>query len=105
MRVGKGEAGKGGKSGKKFHVGKSGKTLTAIGLPADINGHLPYITLAGTGYTEIEDHRGVLQLDDNCIRLLSPIGVIHIEGRDLKAKRMDSEKISIEGNVKSISFE
>ena len=84
---------------------RTAEVLRSFGLPADAAGSLPYMTLTGNHYFEAEDHCGVLQMDENCIRILSAGGVIRLNGKRMRAICMDNERISVDGLINSITFE
>ncbi|MCR5611100.1 MAG: YabP/YqfC family sporulation protein [Clostridiales bacterium] len=85
--------------------GRSGRALTAAGLPADSDCRMPVVTITGGRYLKAEHHMGVLLLTENCVRLYSRMGIIRIEGRRLAASDMDGDVILLEGEVRSVSFE
>lgn len=59
----------------------------------------------GKELLEVENHGGVLEFTDECIRLYSKMGIIRIEGRTLDIRLADSESIIINGIIESISYE
>lgn len=79
--------------------------LRAADLPPEVCGALPCMTLVGERSLRVEQHRGILQITDECVRLYSEIGVIRICGKSLRVCGMDNERIAISGVILSVGFE
>lgn len=59
----------------------------------------------GKELLEVENHGGVLEFTDKCIRLYSKLGIIRIEGKGIDIRLADSESVIINGLIESISYE
>ncbi len=79
--------------------------LGAVDLPPEACGRIPYITVTGDRYMKVEQHRGILQVTAECVRLYSEVGIIRICGSRLLVSDMDNESISLSGCIKSVGFE
>ena len=84
---------------------RRGAYLASCGIPADAECKVPTVFLTGDRYLKVEHHRGVLLITPKVIRLLSPLGVLRIEGAGLAAASMDRDSLIIEGKVRSVAFE
>lgn len=84
---------------------RRGRRLNGLGFPADADCRLPVVTITGGGWVKAEHHTGLLQLTETRVRLCSRIGLITIEGEGLAAADMDGDSITLEGRVRSVTFE
>lgn len=84
---------------------KKGRLFTGIGFPADCDGSVPCVTLTGTEYALVENHRGLLQLTECCVKLYSCIGIIRVDGRGIRASELDDSAILLQGRIERVSYE
>lgn len=73
-------------------------------LPKEITLNLPKISIIGNNQMLIENHKGVIEYTPQRIRVNSSIGVIRIQGSDMKLKNIAADDIMIIGEVKEIEF-
>lgn len=76
----------------------------ALELPKDIVMDLPKITLIGNIQVNIINHKGIIEYTDNTLRINSSIGVVRINGSELKLKTILLEEIIVTGNIESLEI-
>jgi sporulation protein YqfC len=78
------------------------KLSDAAELPYELVLNLPKITVIGDMQALIENHKGIVQYEDNVIRINSSIGMIKIIGRNLTIKNIMAEEIIINGSIEVV---
>lgn len=78
------------------------KFLDAMELPIELLSDVPRITLIGNSNLLIENHKGIIEYDENIIRLVSKISV---SGNYLKVEEINNDEIFITGEFINIEFE
>jgi sporulation protein YqfC len=73
-------------------------------LPKDITLNLPKISMIGSNQMLVENHRGVIEYTPQRIRVNSSIGVIRVQGNEMKLKNIAADDIMITGGIKAIEF-
>ncbi len=73
-------------------------------LPREIMLNLPRITMIGNNQMIVENHKGVIEYTPERIRVNSSIGVIRVQGKDMKLKNIATDDIMITGGMKAIEF-
>ena len=73
-------------------------------LPRDIMLNLPKISMIGNNQMLVENHRGVIEYSPQRIRVNSSIGVIRIQGNDMKLKNIAADDIMITGEIRTTEF-
>ncbi|NLI60230.1 MAG: sporulation protein YqfC [Clostridiales bacterium] len=73
-------------------------------LPKEITLNMPKISLIGNNQMLVENHRGIIEYTPNLIRVNSTVGVIRIQGNELKLRNIATEDIMINGGIKSMEF-
>lgn len=74
-------------------------------VPKEINTNEPKITIAGFKKMLIENYKVILEYQDIYIRIKTHIGIININGFNLKLGEMTSDDIVITGDIETIDFE
>lgn len=74
-------------------------------FPKDIVLGLPKITITGENEIIIENHKGIVQFEDNIVRVNSEIGLISIHGKNFSILFIGGETITISGLFKSLVYE
>jgi|GEM_PF-2713028 len=92
-------------SGSRRRADAGARLLTAIDLPPDAGGRLPYITVTGNSYVCVGCHCGILQLSPQCVRLYTRIGIVRIDGREMAVSSMDNDCIRLSGKINAVTFE
>jgi sporulation protein YqfC len=77
---------------------------SAMELPKDLEKGLVVLTAFGKKELHIENHRGILEFDPACIKVLSKKGRITISGEHLWIRYYDKEEIYIVGQIREITY-
>ena len=85
------------------------KTLSKIDkileMPKEIYTDTPKITITGFNEMLIENYKGILEYEDFFIRINTSIGIININGIELKLETMTNDDIKVLGNIESMDIE
>lgn len=84
---------------------KENKFESLLELPKEIITNQPKITIVGFEEMLIENYRGILEYEEFYIRLATYIGIININGFNLKLNQMKEETILVTGKIDSIDLE
>ena len=88
---------------------RKGRALgTALGwldLPQDIDPAVFRVTVLGLHRLAVENHTGILQYADTCVRLITASGVMRIEGEGLLLKELAAGRLVIEGSIRAWRME
>lgn len=74
-------------------------------MPNEVVSNIPKITLLGFEELLIENYKSILEYQDFFIRINTHIGIININGFELKMDEMTVDDIMIKGKIESIDFE
>lgn len=74
-------------------------------IPEELSTNRPKVTIMGFEQVLIENHKGILEYQDYFIRLNTYIGIININGFNLKLEEMTTDDILVKGKIDSIDFE
>lgn len=73
-------------------------------LPKEVILDLPKITMIGSRNAIIENYKGLIEYEDDKIRLNTNAGMVRITGKHLTVKAITSEDILLEGEINSLEF-
>ena len=74
-------------------------------LPRELLFNLPRVTLVGNVRLYLENYGGIIQYNQDIVRLKVKEGEIIIKGHDLSIKNFFAQEIFIEGKIKSIEYQ
>ena len=74
-------------------------------MPAEIISNEPKITIAGFNEMLIENYKGILEYEEIYIRINTHIGIININGFNLKLEQMTEDDILVTGKIDSMTLE
>ena len=74
-------------------------------VPKEISTNEPKITIAGFKKMLIENYKVILEYQDIYIRIKTYIGIVNINGFNLKLGEMTSDDIVITGDIETVDFE
>ena len=74
-------------------------------IPEELSTNNPKITIMGFERVLIENYRGILEYQDYFVRLNTYIGIININGFNLKLEEMTTDDLLVTGKIDSIDFE
>lgn len=89
------------KKGKKMIT----KINSFLEIPEEVYEGSPKITIVGFDEMVIENLKGVLEYEEYFIRINTSIGIININGFDLKLENMTNDDIKIKGKIENIEIE
>ncbi len=75
-----------------------------LGMPADVVLRVPSVKLLGDSLTEVNNHKGLREYDSKVIKIITNIGDLYVEGRNLDIKEITNEYIRIEGKITKIAY-
>ncbi len=81
------------------------KINNILELPQEVISNKPKITIIGFNEMLIENYKSILEYEDFYIKINTYIGVININGFNLRLKEMTDDDIMVIGNIDSIDFE
>ncbi|HLR21865.1 MAG TPA: sporulation protein YqfC [Tissierellaceae bacterium] len=80
-------------------------TLTdALELPLDVALDLPKITIIGDQKVDISNHKGIIEYNNQIIRINSKIGIVKITGEYLEISNILQEEININGSIEKVEI-
>ena len=74
-------------------------------MPSEVVSHVPKMTILGFKKIMIENYKSILEYQDFFIRLSTSLGIININGINMKMEEMTQDDIIVEGEIDSIDFE
>lgn len=73
-------------------------------LPQEITSEVPKTTLIGFNQILIENYKGIIEYDENYIRLSTAIGNIIIQGMELNLNQITTDDVEVKGKIVSIEL-
>lgn len=73
-------------------------------LPSDMLAGAPIVTAIGRNEVCIENYKGILEYNSALIKILTKIGSIHIEGKNLNISYFTSDEMKITGMIHNINY-
>lgn len=74
-------------------------------IPREVISNIPKITVTGFDEVLIENFKGILEYEDYFARISTNIGIININGFNLKLNQMTDDDILVTGRIESLDFE
>ena len=74
-------------------------------MPQEVYTDMPKITITGFNEMIIENFKGILEYEDYYIRINTSLGIVNINGYELKLENMTNDDIKVNGKVESIEIE
>ena len=87
---------------KKKKISKLEKMLE---IPQEIYSDVPKIIITGFNEMIIENFKSILEYEEFFIRINTYIGIININGYNLKLETMTNDDIKITGQIESFEIE
>ena len=84
---------------------KIDKINNMLELPKEIYTNQPKVVVIGFNELVIENYKGILEYEDYYIKLETYIGIININGVDLRLDKMTEDNLKITGMIESIDVE
>lgn len=74
-------------------------------MPKEVVTNEPKITIAGFNEMLIENYKNILEYEEFYIKLNTYIGIVNINGFNLKLEKASQDDIMVTGKIDSIDFE
>lgn len=74
-------------------------------IPQEVYSNVPKIAITGFDEMMIENFKAILEYEEFYIRISTYIGIININGYDLKLENMTNDDIKIIGKIESFDIE
>lgn len=81
------------------------KMAEAAELPKEIAFSFPKITVLAGKEASVENYKGIISLEPDCVRLYTSAGILCLSGTDLDIAAITDEDIFIKGAVSKVEFE
>lgn len=92
------------KNSTEAGIGLKEKITEVLELPKEIVLNVPRLTMIGMSNLIIENYKGIMEYDNNRIRLNTSLGVLKITGQRLVIREITSEDIMVDGDIQGIEF-
>ena len=76
----------------------------AIDLPLDVICDIPRTEIMGNTQINIENFRGILDYNENCVKINTTTGIIKIDGDELFIESITDEGAFIRGRIIRVEF-
>lgn len=80
------------------------KITNMLELPKEIVLNLPLISVTGNEEIVIENYKGIIEYNEERIRINTSCGIIRIEGKSLHLKRITAENMTINGLITKLEY-
>ena len=84
---------------------KMNKINNFLDIPREVSGKIPKITITAFDEIMIENFKGILEYEDFFARINTHIGIVNINGFNLKLNQMTEDDILVTGRIESVDFE
>ena len=74
-------------------------------MPQEVYTDVPKLTITGFNEMIIENFKGILEYEDYYIRINTSLGIVNINGYELKLEKMKNDDIKIKGKIDNINIE
>ena len=90
---------------KNKKMRKQNKLDKFLDIPKEISSEEPKLILTGFNELIIENYRSILEYQDFFIRISTYIGIVNINGYELRLNEMTTDDIKITGQIEGVDFE
>lgn len=84
---------------------RTSKINEILEMPREIVSNEPKITIVGFEEMLIENYKSILEYEEFYVKINTHIGVININGFNLRLKEMTGDDIMVLGKIDSLDFE
>ena len=74
-------------------------------IPQEIYSNVPKITITGFNEMIIENFKGILEYEDYYIRINTSLGIIYVNGYELRLENMTNDDIKVTGKIEKFDIE
>lgn len=89
----------------KKRQNKFSKIDRLLEMPQEVYTDVPKITITGFNEMIIENFKGILEYEDYYIRINTSLGIVNINGFELRLENMTNDDIKVRGKVESMDIE
>lgn len=75
-----------------------------LDLPLEVISDIPRIELLGKSEIWVENTRGILDYNENCIKINTTVGLLKIDGDELLIESISDESVNIKGTIIRMEF-
>ena len=75
-----------------------------LDMPLDVMCDVPRIEFMGNIRLSVENFRGVLDYNENCIKVNTTVGIVEINGESIVIESITDEAITIKGKFNGMRF-
>ena len=80
------------------------KIAQKLNIPEDISDGLPIVTVTGQCEVYVENYRGIIEYENNCIKLQTKVCRICITGQNLEIVYYTNTDMKITGQLENILY-
>jgi len=73
-------------------------------LPKDVVLDLPHISMVGNIEFHLENHKGIIEYEENLIRIRIHKGQVLISGKELMIEELTKVEVKIKGHIQDVIF-
>jgi len=85
-------------------IGKN-KVNNLLEIPKEVYLNVPKLVIVGFEEMIIENYKSILEYEDYYVRINTHIGIININGFNLRLENMTNDDIKVLGKIESIDIE
>lgn len=74
-------------------------------IPQEIYSNVPKITITGFNEMIIENFKGILEYEEYYIRINTSLGIINVNGYELRLENMTNDDIKVTGKIEKFDIE
>lgn len=74
-------------------------------IPKEVYSNVPKFTITGFEEIIIENYKGILEYEEFFVRINTHIGIVNINGYNLKLETMTNDDIKVSGKIESVEIE
>lgn len=74
-------------------------------MPQEVCSNTPKMIITGFNELIIENFKGILEYEDYYVRVSTHIGIININGFELKLENMTNDDLKVTGKIEQIELE
>lgn len=83
---------------------RAARVAQALDLPLDVICDIPRTEIMGNTEINVENFRGILDYNENCIKINTTVGIIKIDGDDLFIDSITDEGAFVKGRIIRLEF-
>lgn len=84
---------------------KKSRFKEILEIPKEVYSNIPNFIITGFEEMIVENYKGILEYEENLVRVSTCIGIININGVNLKLEKMTEDNIKITGKIESLDIE